>query len=221
MLSEASGLFDAGALTIVLAGTLIATCARLGWADMAAAIPAALGLWRSDFAEHPNRAELARTARDICKRGHLSAEPGNPPDPATARLLGAYITTGSLDVMQKVARSDRITREIATNRAARVFENAGELAPVFGLVGTLYALTQLMPALGTDPSDTIMGSVASAVLSTLYGVLCAHLVYFPLACAIERKGEREEAARAALIEWFEGELVGGPPQRLPGLRGAA
>ncbi|MEL7446519.1 MAG: hypothetical protein AAGK02_12030, partial [Pseudomonadota bacterium] len=47
-----------------------------------------------------------------------------------------------------------------------------------------------------------IASLATAVLSTLYGVLSAHLVFLPLAMAIDRQGEHEEQARDRLVEWL-------------------
>nr|WP_281494475.1 MotA/TolQ/ExbB proton channel family protein [Qipengyuania sp. S6317L1] len=111
--------------------------------------------------------------------------------------------------MLKLARAQRLKREINSVAAVRVYENAGELAPVFGLVGTLFAITQLMPDLSASASQTVMRSVAGAVLSTLYGVLSAHLVFYPLARAVERKGDREETERTMLLDWFENELTDG------------
>jgi chemotaxis protein MotA len=47
-----------------------------------------------------------------------------------------------------------------------------------------------------------MQAISTAVLSTLYGALLAHLLCFPLATAITRRGARNESAREALAEWF-------------------
>jgi chemotaxis protein MotA len=94
----------------------------------------------------------------------------------------------------------------------RVFDYAGELGPVFGLVGTLFAITQLVPGAASaaavdDPTITTLAAVGTAVLSSLYGVLTAHLVCIPVAHAIERKGEREEDARSRLAEWLACEIA--------------
>jgi chemotaxis protein MotA len=44
--------------------------------------------------------------------------------------------------------------------------------------------------------------VSTAVLTSLYGALLAHLLCYPLASAIERRGLGEEREREALANWF-------------------
>ncbi|MFX8660903.1 MotA/TolQ/ExbB proton channel family protein, partial [Acinetobacter baumannii] len=78
-------------------------------------------------------------------------------------------------------------------RAARTLTTAAELAPVFGLAGTLISLSQLQ-AQGLARSQ-FMGAISLAVVTTLYGLLLANLLFAPLARAVERRNEREEAAR--------------------------
>jgi chemotaxis protein MotA len=66
--------------------------------------------------------------------------------------------------------------------------------------------------------------MASAVHTTLYGALLAHLVCHPLAAAIARRARAEQRARAALAEWFLAQLArctpAAPPARAH-LRGVA
>jgi hypothetical protein len=114
---------------------------------------------------------------------------------------------GPLDV----ARAERALDEARRVSAAQVFVWAGELAPVFGLIGTLYGFTQLAPASGAGAIAATMGAIATAVLSTLYGALLAHLLCHPLAGAIERHGLARERAREALADWFAEQIAAPPP----------
>ncbi len=221
MLTDPASLFDPSALAIVLAGTTLATVARAGWRNMGAAIGAALSLARRDFNTDANRAALARTLGAVRRHGMLGAEVTVPPDPALASAIDTLIRTGSTGAMRAAYAAAREARTIACARAATVFEQAGELAPAFGLVGTLYSMTQLAPVAGADAGAATFGAIATAVLSTLYGVLAAHLVCLPLAEAIARNGERAEEARDALIEWLGTEVAGALPQPRVTLRTVA
>ncbi|QUL36929.1 MotA/TolQ/ExbB proton channel family protein [Erythrobacter sp. JK5] len=213
-------MYDPGALVIVLAGTLIATAARCGARDLGVAGAALAALGRTRFDEDANRVALARTAHEVEQRGKLCAAVAMPPDASLARLIDAYVRHGSLDAMHQQAGSDRATREAARAVAVRTFEYAGELAPVFGLVGTLFGITRLVPGAG-DTIETTMAAIATAVLSTLYGVLTAHLLCIPLARAIERRGEREEEARERLVDWLAPHLGTATPIALRPMRGVA
>lgn len=218
---DASLYFDPAALLVVLAGTAIATVARCGFGAIRAAFGALVRLAAPGFDEDANRAALARCASEIAARGHLCAECPVPPDRAMAKLVDTYRTSGSLDALHTQARALRTIREVARAQAMRVFEFAGELAPVFGLVGTLFAITRLTPVAGSTTAEVTMAAVATAVLSSLYGVLTAHLVCVPIAHAIERKGDREEDRRGDLLEWFEAMLSGRTGRARASVRDAA
>jgi len=215
--SDWSAMLDPGALAIVLAGTVLATAARCGWRDLIVAFTAFLRLGKSRFDEPANRTAIARALRAIEAKGHRTADVPLPPDPSLALLVDTYLRTGSIDALHSARRAERAAREVERARGIRTFEYAGELAPVFGLVGTLYAITRLSETLAGSPAETIMASIATAVLSSLYGVLTAHLVCIPLAHAIERHGLREESAREALVEWLAAHIESAAMERAHGL----
>lgn len=206
MLSKAALLFDPEALVIVLLGTLLATVARCGWREIETAARAAVALLSPAFDAAANRAALARIAIAINAFGYRRVEEPPPPDGAIAGLVDGVIRAASATHLQANARAQVIRRDAARFEARRVFESAGELAPVFGLVGTLFSITQLVPSAGLSPAETTMASVATAVLSSLYGVLLAHFMCLPIARAIERRGQREERARKEALDWFESAL---------------
>ncbi|MEM8724226.1 MAG: MotA/TolQ/ExbB proton channel family protein [Pseudomonadota bacterium] len=215
--STLAQILDPGALTIVLSGTVLATAARCGWSDMREAASALGSLGESRFDADENRVALARTVHEIGANGPLGAEVSLPPDPGLAKVVDAYLRHRSIEAMHTVRRAERAAREVARAAAIRPFEYAGELAPVFGLVGTLFAITQLAPGDG-DVVGSTMGAIATAVLSTLYGVLTAHLVFIPLARAIQRQGEEEEQAREHLIEWLDGHIREDETGQTPNIR---
>lgn len=225
MLPDASNLFDPAALVIVLAGTVLATVARCGWREFGAALRCAGRMLRSGFAADANRKALALAAGAIRRDGPRRADPALPPDRALALMVETYLRHGSLEAMAQVRRAERALGEARRVGAAQVFGWAGELAPVFGLIGTLYGFTQLTPDPGAASTVTIMNAISTAVLTSLYGALTAHLVCFPLAGAIERRGLAEERARETLAEWFTAQLsaieTAGAQSRSTHLRGVA
>lgn len=208
MPNTASSLFDPGAMIIVLAGTVLGCAARCGWREFAAALREAVGLLNRSFDEEGNRKALARAVSAIHRDGPFRASPALPPDRALGLMLETYLRHGSLDALHRARRAERALDEARRISAAQVFVWAAELAPVFGLIGTLYAFTQLdHPASGADAIPATMGAIATAVLSTLYGALLAHLGCFPLAGAIERRGLAREQSREALAEWFAEQIA--------------
>ena len=203
---EAS-LFDAGALAIVLAGTVIATIARTGWQGTGLALRGLIDLAQASFDERANRTALARWIGTVRKSGILSADSPFPPDRPLAKALDTLVRTGLLERFREFHSAGRTDRIEQHSRTADVFEQAGELAPMFGLVGTLFAMTQLTPSAGEDAAAAAFGAIATAVLSSLYGVLTANLVCFPIAGAIMRRCMREEEAREILVNWVADEIA--------------
>jgi len=199
-------LFDPGALGIVVAGTVLATVARCGWHDFGAALKAAGRLTRRSFQMEANRKSLALAVGAIQRDGHHRANPDLPPDRALGMMLETYLRHGAPAALGAIRRAERALDEARRVNAAQVFIWSGELAPVFGLIGTLYGLTQLAPGTGTDATAVIMAAVSSAVLTSLYGALLAHLVCYPLASAIERRGLADEQNRETLAEWFTAQI---------------
>lgn len=212
---------DPGALIIVLAGTFLATAARCGWSDLRVACAALLAIRKRTVDETANRVAMARLLKDINRAGPLCTDHPPPPDPELARPVAAYLRSGSADTLHILRRADRAKREMRRGIAVRAFEYAGELAPVFGLVGTLYAITQIAPVAGEESALATLGAIGTAVMSSLYGVLIAHLLCIPIARAIERQSEREEEVHNALLDWFVSELPSDKPVALANVRGAA
>ena len=202
MSANLAALIDPGAFIIVVAGTVLACAARCGWRDFGAALREAAALAKPAFDAEANRKALARAVSAIRRDGSHRASPALPPDRALGLMLETYLRHGSLEALQRTRRSERALDEARRVSAAQVFVWAGELAPVFGLIGTLYAFTQLAPALGSDAAGMTLAAIGTSVLSTLYGALLAHLACYPLASAIERRGIACEQERETLAEWF-------------------
>ena len=124
------------------------------------------------------------------------------------------------DDIARIPRPTKARRIAASERAASTLAQASELAPVFGLAGTLISLSQL-PADGIA-RGAYAGAIGMAVLTTLYGLLLANLLLAPLARVIERAAAREEAERQSIVDWLAGQIAPAIPRRkLPRLDEAA
>ncbi len=71
---------------------------------------------------------------------------------------------------------------------AEVLKNMASTAPAFGMIGTLVGLIIMLQGLGADLSLLGQG-LAVALLTTLYGVVFARLVFLPAALKMEQKEE--------------------------------
>ena len=79
-----------------------------------------------------------------------------------------------------------------------IFATWGELAPAFGMLGTLIGLIIMLADLD-DPSS-IGSGMATALITTFYGSLLANLIFIPIASNLKSKTEKEMVTREMMIE---------------------
>jgi chemotaxis protein MotA len=198
---------DAPSAAIVLGGTFAATVLRCGFSDCAQAMRALAATLAPRFDADRVRSRLAVQVQDIQRSGLMGAHPRHVGDvefdEATDALIG-HRSLGALDAAHEAHKARREARAVI---AVAVFAQSAELAPVFGLAGTLVSLGKL-PANGLDHSS-YMAAIAMAVHATLYGLVTANLVLAPLARLIERRARREQAERQRLVDWLAHALAPG------------
>ena len=78
-----------------------------------------------------------------------------------------------------------------------ILDTMGKYAPSFGMVGTLIGLVIMLQNM-SDPSK-IGGSMAIALLTTLYGAVVANLVCLPLADKLEKRSSEELLLKEIVI----------------------
>lgn len=211
-----TALLDATGAGIVLGGTLLATVLGSGWHELRASLVAVARLFAPRFDFRMVRSEIAGCVEDMRHDGVLRGQSCRTSDDEIARVTAALVHARSLEALlaeHQRCRAERIEHHQA---ALRPIWLAAELAPVLGMVGTLFALTQMR--MGDAAQTALVSSVAMAILTTLYGLLMANLLLSPLARLIERRHRSEEAERQRLIDWLAGQLSDSCPPARAGAR---
>jgi len=204
-------LLDGQSAVIVVGGTLVGTVLRCGWRDSRTALSAVVALVRPGFDPDKMRAELAHEVEVIRKDGVFRANPRRMRDREFDSATTALLRTRSLDGLVEQHETWRRTRLRKATAAARTLAQAADLAPVFGLAGTLVALSQLK--VDSLAHGNFIGAIAMSVLTTLYGLLLAHIVMGPLGRAVERASQAEEEARAQVMDWLARQVAPACPER--------
>ncbi len=209
-----ANLFDAPSAAVVVGGTLLATVLRCGLGDCRLALERLGQLGQSRFDADGARAELAVQVQEIRRDGLLRAEPHHFGDSEFDEATDALIANRSIGALVAAHEAHKARRQKASERAVRTLAQAAELAPVFGLAGTLISLSQL-PADGIA-RGAFAGAISMAVLTTLYGLLLANLVLAPLARMVERAANAEEAERQKLVDWLAEQVAPAMPRKPAG-----
>lgn len=203
-------LIDGPSAGIVFGGTLAATALRCGFADCGHALRGLGHLRQGGFDPERVRAELAVQVQEIHKDGILRAHPHNYGDREFDEATEALLERRSVGALLERHEAHKARRLASSARAVSTFAQSAELAPVFGLAGTLISLSQL-PAEGIV-RGAFTSAISMAVVTTLYGLLAANLLLAPLARVIERAAQAEEAKRQAVLDWLTTQIASGMPQ---------
>lgn len=206
-------LLDGTAALIVFGGTILATVLRSGTREIGMTfrvIGRALG---PGYSADQGKAELAVQVREIRADGLLRATPRKVDDRELAEAADTLIHSRSIDAVAKAHARHSRARRAEAHAAVRVLAQASELAPVFGMAGTLIALNRMPADLATG--DAVTSAIGMAVVTTLYGILAANLVLAPLARWVERTADREEQERQAVIDWLTEQVSGAIPHIRP------
>ncbi|TDB01942.1 motility protein A [Halomonas marinisediminis] len=95
----------------------------------------------------------------------------------------------------------RIARLKARERAeAQIFRTLALYAPAFGMLGTLVGLVNMLATLDTSDIGVIGGHMATALLSTFYGIVLANLILKPIAVKLERRTEERLILMNMILE---------------------
>jgi chemotaxis protein MotA len=122
----------------------------------------------------------------------------NVDDPFLRKGLQLVIDGAEPEVVKGVLETEMYALEQRHRVAHEFFESAGSFAPTMGIAG---AIMGLIVALGSiqDP-DTLGPAIASAFVATLYGVVFAYCVCFPIASKLKALTAREIMLRRLIRE---------------------
>lgn len=187
-------------IAVVFGGTAAATLVKFPLKDCIAALKIGGKIAFKNTADDPRSVydiaiELAGIVR---QKGLLGLESVQIENELMARGIRMCV-----DGMDGAVIKESITKEvdmaIKTEMAGESFwRGIGDMAPAFGMIGTLIGLVQMLANL-SDPA-AIGPAMAIAMLTTFYGAVLANLIAIPLADKLEIKIDNTKNTRALIIE---------------------
>ena len=189
-----SGSFvDVPALLIVVGGSFLVTTISFSFDEVMSAQKVMLRTLVY-HAERPERAaeqmlHLADRARRVGALALESELPALGHSPFLHRAISLVVDGTPPDEVEQVMSGEVQATALRHQRSTGVLRRAGEVTPAMGLIGTLVGLIQMLGNLD-DPSS-IGPAMAVALLTTFYGAVLAHMVFFPLASKLERNSDVE------------------------------
>lgn len=83
---------------------------------------------------------------------------------------------------------------------AQVFKTLANLAPAFGLLGTLIGLIAMLQSLGSGGLETIGIGMAVSLTTTFYGVILANMIFLPIATKYDKRIEQRTVLMTVIME---------------------
>jgi chemotaxis protein MotA len=186
---------------LVVGGTVGAVLVGTPWSLLGSSLRRCGSLFRRDD-------DCGREAADhIVRCATLARRVGLPSIEQEAEAMGSGLLRHALLLVvdgvspQEVRRQLQLDLAVDEERAeadARVFEQAGGYAPTIGIIGAVLGLIQVMKQLGNV--EEVGRGIATAFISTLYGVALANLVLLPLAARIRSRARAEANHKELILE---------------------
>ena len=158
--------------------------------------------------------ELANKAR---KDGLLSLEASaaETTDPFLKSAIMLLVDGSDADRVRQVLETDIENMSARHDAGAAMYEKASAVAPAFGMVGTLCGLVNMCKGLNmSDGSSSLGDDMGTALITTFYGCILAHMIFGQLASHLRSQDEKETTCKQIVVEGITGIQSGENPKFL-------
>ena len=160
--------------------------------------------------------ELAQIAR---KNGLLSLEEkaNEQTDPFFKQAIMLIVDANDQDKVRGILENDIECMSARHEDAAALYDKASSVAPAFGMVGTLVGLINMLKSMnlsGDGGADSLGTSMGTALITTLYGCLLAHMVFGPVAQLLRGRDSEEVLCKQIIVEGVMAIQAGENPKSL-------
>ncbi len=160
--------------------------------------------------------ELAQIAR---KNGLLSLEEkaNEQTDPFFKQAIMLIVDANDQDKVRGILENDIECMSARHEDAAALYDKASSVAPAFGMVGTLVGLINMLKSMNLSDgggASSLGTSMGTALITTLYGCLLAHMVFGPVAQLLRGRDSEEVLCKQIIVEGVMAIQAGENPKSL-------
>ena len=207
--------FDAASIFIVIGCTVAIVVASFPGSTLSA-IPKHFGIMLNAGKFNPMKyidqlVDLAQTAR---KNGLLALEgkANEQEDPFFKQAIMLIVDANDPDKVRAILENDIECMSARHEDAAALYDKAGAVAPAFGMVGTLVGLINML--LSGDGGSSIGKDLGTALITTLYGCILAHMIFGPIANNLRIRDSEEVLCKQIIVEGIMSIQSGENPKAL-------
>lgn len=200
---NASAFFNIPGLIVVIGGTFAATCISRPFRDVYRTLRNLPQLFREEVSTlETDVGQLLQFATRY-RHGNLRAaerELANIDNPFLYTGLRRVIDRGSLEDLRNALQWRISGLRSREQGRVQILQSMSVFAPAFGMLGTLFGLVHMLSGLGSSGLDEIGGTMAFAMITTVYGIVASNLFFKPLAIKMERRTAQRLMHLNALME---------------------
>ena len=145
-------------------------------------------------------AEIVEIAQEVRKQGLLSIDDKIPSYRDEFMRKGLQLAVDSIDPEQiREIMETELSFMVDRHKLGVQFNERGAaLAPAFGMVATLVGLINMLGDM--DDPASLMRNMGMAMLTTVYGVLLANIVFLPFANKLQKRSDEEVLCKQIVVE---------------------
>ena len=158
--------------------------------------------------------DLAQTAR---KNGLLALESkaNEQEDPFFKQAIMLIVDANDPDKVRAILENDIECMSARHEDSAALYDKASSVAPAFGMVGTLVGLINMLRTMDpTSGGGDLGGSMSTALVTTLYGCILAHMIFGPIANNLRIRDGEEVLCKEIIVEGIMSIQSGENPKAL-------
>ncbi len=190
------------AIVLIFGGTLGSVMISYPWSVLKK-VPMALGI----MFVPPKRPSAATLIQDIVKLAEkarrdgidsLAEETPRVSHPYLGDCIQMLVEGLDHDMISERCEQDILATQQRHDQISGIFRSAGAFAPIFGLLGTLIGVVQVLRNI-TDPK-AMGSSMAVAMTASFYGIFSANFVFLPISNKLSHYSEEEVLARELITK---------------------
>ncbi len=215
------GNFIDGASVMITIGCTLAVVVASFPASMLAAIPKHFMIMLMGTNKHDPLYfidELVDLATKARKDGLLALEEpaAQQEDPFFRQAIMLIVDANDPDHVRRILENDIECMSSRHDSAAAMYEKASAVAPAFGMVGTLVGLINMLKNMNMEAggASSIGTDMGTALITTLYGCILAHMIFNPIASNLRTQDEKETLCKMIIVEGITGIQAGENPKFL-------
>ena len=160
--------------------------------------------------------DLAQVAR---KNGLLALEEkGNQQeDPFFKQCIMLIVDNNDADQVKEIMMNDIEQGSARHEGVAGMYDKGSSVAPAFGMVGTLVGLINMLKGMNMDSAEgagNIGPAMGTALITTLYGCILAHMIFGPIANNLRIRDSEEVLCKQIIVEGIMSIQSGENPKAL-------